>query len=62
MLDRILAALDQDRIVSIAREIVAIPSVTNAEQAMSDYTAAFLGSLGYTVTVGGHDCGHVWRR
>ena len=50
MLDRILAALDQDRIVSIAREIVAIPSVTNAEQAMSDYTAAFLGSLGYAVT------------
>jgi acetylornithine deacetylase/succinyl-diaminopimelate desuccinylase-like protein len=50
MLDRLLAGLNQDRIVALAREIVAIPSVTNAEQAMSDYTASFLGSLGYTVT------------
>jgi succinyl-diaminopimelate desuccinylase len=50
MLDRLLAGLNQDRIVALAREIVAIPSVTNAEQAMSDYTASFLDSLGYTVT------------
>ena len=50
MLDRLLAGLNQDRIAALAREIVAIPSVTNAEQAMSDYTASFLGSLGYTVT------------
>jgi succinyl-diaminopimelate desuccinylase len=50
MLDRLLAGLNQDRMVALAREIVAIPSVTNAEQAMSDYTASFLGSLGYTVT------------
>jgi len=50
MLDRLLAGLNQDRIVALACEIVAIPSVTNAEQAMSDYTASFLDSLGYTVT------------
>lgn len=50
MLERLLAGLTQDRIVALALEIVAIQSVTNAEQAMSDYTASFLGTLGYTVT------------
>lgn len=50
MVDRILSELHQERIVAIAQQIIAIPSVTNAEHAMSDYTAQFLHNLGFSVT------------
>jgi succinyl-diaminopimelate desuccinylase len=50
MHEPILAALTQERLTEIAAQIVAVPSVTNHEQAMSDYTAHFLESLGFAVS------------
>ncbi|MFM2309634.1 MAG: hypothetical protein RLY87_1756 [Chloroflexota bacterium] len=49
MLDNILRELRHERLTEIAAEIVAIPSVTNNERAMSDYTAQFLTLLGFRV-------------
>ena len=50
MLENILNELRHDRLVEIAETLIAIPSVTNNEGAMSDYTAHFLEKLGYQVT------------
>lgn len=38
------------RLTELAHTLVAIPSVTNNEGAMSDYTAQFLDKLGYRIT------------
>lgn len=46
----ILAGLSTERICALAQTLVAIPSVTNNEGAMSDYTATFLDAHGYRVT------------
>lgn len=38
--------LTTDRLLALAQELVAIPSVTGDEQRLADWTAAFLGGLG----------------
>lgn len=39
--------LSTDRLLALAGELVAIPSVTGEEQRLADWTAAFLGGLGF---------------
>ena len=50
MIDTFLSLISHQRLCEIAHTIVAIPSVTNNESAMSDYTATFLTRCGFAVT------------
>lgn len=50
MIDTFLALLSHQRLCEITHALVATPSVTNNEGAMSDYTAAFLSRCGFAVT------------
>jgi len=50
MIDTFRNLLSPQRLGEIAHTLVAIPSVTNHEEAMSDYTAAFLHQNGFSVT------------
>ncbi|MEY2844553.1 MAG: hypothetical protein RL076_99 [Chloroflexota bacterium] len=49
-IDALLANMTSARLSELAHTLVSIPSVTNHEGAMSDYTAQFLGKCGYRVT------------
>lgn len=49
-IDAILANMTSTRLSEFAHTLVSIPSVTNHEGAMSDYTAQFLSTCGYRVT------------
>ncbi len=49
-INRIIANLTRSRLVELASTLVSIPSVTNHEAAMSDFTASFLHECGYRVT------------
>ena len=49
-INEVVAKLSTERLVELARTLVAIPSVTNNEGAMSDFTANFLSRIGYRVT------------
>jgi succinyl-diaminopimelate desuccinylase len=50
MIDTLLNLITHQRLCEIAHTIVGIPSVTNHEGAMSDYTATFLTRCGFAVT------------
>ena len=50
MIDTLLNLITHQRLCEIAHTIVGIPSVTNNEGAMSDYTATFLTRCGFAVT------------
>ena len=50
MIDTFLALISHQRLCEITHTIVAIPSVTNNEGAMSDYPATFLSRCGFSVT------------
>lgn len=49
-INTILERFSQERLVDLAKTLVSIPSVTNNEGAMSDFTADFLANCGYRVT------------
>lgn len=49
-INNILARITTARLCALAQSLIAIPSVTNHEGAMSDYTAQFLADCGYRVT------------
>lgn len=49
-IDVILSNMQSSRLNELAHTLVSIPSVTNHEGAMSDYTAQFLSNCGYRVT------------
>ena len=49
-IESILSKLTSTRLVELANTLVSIPSVTNNEGAMSDFTAEFLAGCGYRVT------------
>ncbi len=48
-MNHLLESLSDARLRELASQIVAIPSVTNQEGAMSDFTATFLATRGYHV-------------
>lgn len=49
-INTLLSHLSVERLANLAHTLVAIPSVTNNESAMSDFTAQFLATRGYRVT------------